>query len=153
MTTDFHIIFLFVDGLGVGSNNPEINPCADSSLRHLCVYRDNGTLFSRDPNVVAVETDAMLDVEGLPQSATGQSALLTGVNASELLGKHLSGFPNLSLREVLQEKSLLKQVTDLGLRAIFVNVYRDLFFKLSEPMQWKLSATTVASLAAGLPFF
>ncbi|HDQ45441.1 MAG TPA: peptidase [bacterium] len=147
-----HILFIFVDGLGVGPADPSVNPCADPALSRLAVYRDAGGLISRDPQAVAVEADAALGVPGLPQSATGQTALFSGVNAPGLLGRHLSGFPNQPLREVLREKSLLKQVKETGLSALFVNAYRDLFFKLSETLQWKLSATTVANLAAGLPF-
>jgi hypothetical protein len=37
--------------------------------------------------------DASLCVPGLPQSATGQAALLTGLNAPELMGRHIEGFP------------------------------------------------------------
>ena len=39
-----------------------------------------------------------LGIEGLPQSATGQTALFTGINAAQLLGRHLFGFPNQPFR-------------------------------------------------------
>jgi hypothetical protein len=44
-------------------------------------------------------------------------------------------------------------VKELGLRAAFINAYRPLFFRLKSKTQWRLSATTVANLAAELPFF
>ena len=96
--------------------------------------------------------DAVLGVDGLPQSATGQTTLLTGLNAQGRLGHHLTGFPNAALRELLLAASLLKQVTDRGLRAAFLNAYRPLFFALPRERQLRLSATTVANLAAALPF-
>ena len=38
--------------------------------------------------------DPKLGVKGIPQSATGQTSLLTGVNAQGVLGYHKSGYPN-----------------------------------------------------------
>lgn len=95
----------------------------------------------------------MLGVSGVPQSATGQTTLLAGVNAQQILGKHLTGFPNEILREVLLEKSILKMLTDLGLAARFLNAFRPRFWELTRQRQLTLSATTVATLAANLPFF
>jgi len=69
------------------------------------------------------------------------------------IGKHLSGFPNRPLREILLEKSVLKKVREMGLRPAFLNAYRPLFFSLPEETVLRLSATTVANYAARLPFF
>jgi hypothetical protein len=101
---------------------------------------------------LAVPIDAVLGVEGVPQSATGQTTLLTGVNAQELLGKHLTGFPNPPLRELLLQKSVLRTLTDRGLHARFLNVFRPLYFELPYEKQITLSATTVANLAAANRF-
>jgi hypothetical protein len=89
----------------------------------------------------------------LPQSATGQTALLCGVNAPREVGAHVTGFPTPPLREILKRKSVFVQLRARGLDGIFINAFRPLFFKLPTEMQWRLSATTVAQLAAGLPFF
>lgn len=97
--------------------------------------------------------DAVLDVPGIPQSATGQTTLLSGVSAQGVLGKHLTGFPNEKLREILLEHSILKTLTDMGFRARFINAFRPRFWELSRERQLTLSATTVATLAADLPFF
>ena len=51
-------------------------------------------------------TDASLGVRGRPQSATGQTALLTGLNAPQLLGEHYGPRPNAQLREMLQGETL-----------------------------------------------
>jgi 2,3-bisphosphoglycerate-independent phosphoglycerate mutase len=53
---------------------------------------------------------------------------------------------------VLKEHSILKKLKEAGLKPAFVNAYRPLFFKLKPKTQWRLSATTVANLAADLPF-
>lgn len=147
------IVFIFVDGLGLGTPDQERNPCAKQGLEILaCFEKGNGSV-SRKNRGVLVPTEATLDVQGLPQSATGQTTLLTGVNCSKLLGKHLQGYPNEKLREVLQERSILKQVRDMGLRSAFINTYRPPFFSLKEKIKWRLSTTTVATLSADLSFF
>jgi hypothetical protein len=147
------IVFLFVDGVGLGSADPSVNPCMDESLG-LLRFHENGKRMAEIPlGGALVSTDACLGVEGLPQSATGQTALFTGLNAPKLLDRHLPGYPNEILRNALREHSVLKRVAEAGLRVAFVNAYRPLFFGLKETTKWRLSATTVATLAAGLPFF
>jgi hypothetical protein len=147
-------VLLFVDGLGVGADDPAVNPMA----------RVRGPLLSNflgDPpgkplpfGGAFAPLDACLGVEGLPQSATGQTSLLTGRNAQADLGRHLFGFPNERLRRILGESSLLKRAADAGRTARFANAFRPLFFELpKEEMIRRLSATTVATMVAGVPFF
>jgi 2,3-bisphosphoglycerate-independent phosphoglycerate mutase len=147
-------VLIFVDGLGVGRDDPAANPMA----------RARGPLLSNflgDPpgkplpfRGAFAPLDACLGVEGIPQSATGQTSLLTGRNAQADLGRHLFGFPNERLRQILGESSILKRVQGAGRTARFANAFRPLFFELpKEAMIRRLSATTVATLAAGVPFF
>lgn len=146
-------ILLFIDGLGWGPADPLTNP----------QYSYGGDFFRLPPAGVkpvsvasdgyAVPLDAVLGVEGIPQSATGQTTLFSGVNAQEILGKHLTGFPNEKLQDVLRRHSILKKLTDRGYIARFFNAFRPRFWELSEERKWTLSATTVANLAADLPFF
>ncbi len=147
-----HVIFIFVDGLGLGERQKSYNPCTADETRLLSNFKESVPA----PIPFAgrcLPLDASLGVPGIPQSATGQTALLTGENAARLLGQHRSGFPNKALRELLKEKSLLKQIKDRGFRPIFLNAFRPIFFKLDDRLKWLLSATTVATLAAELPFF
>jgi hypothetical protein len=67
--------------------------------------------------------DACLGIAGRPQSATGQATIFTGVNAPALLGRHLVGFPNRALRELLARESVFTQVMRQGGRATFANAY------------------------------
>jgi len=101
----------------------------------------------------ALPLDACLGVEGLPQSATGQTTLLTGINAQRVQGRHLSGFPGPTLRSVLLEHSLLKRLREAGRTPVFFNTFRSPFFDWPRERQLRMSATTVANLAADLPFF
>ncbi len=145
-------VFLFVDGLGLGGENPSTNPCLGPGIRVLSVFDTGERINPISFGGVCVATDACLGVDGIPQSATGQSTLFTGVNGAGLLGFHLKGFPNDPLRQVLKENSILRRLRDAGRRPVFLNAYRPLFFKLKEKTRWRLSSTTVANLAAGLPF-
>jgi hypothetical protein len=62
-------------------------------------------------------------VAGRPQSATGQATLLTGENAPAALGRHLVGFPNAPLRELIARGSLFRRLAERGLRGEFANAY------------------------------
>ncbi len=146
------VVFVFVDGLGLGEKRPEWNPCLADETGLLAHFADS---VPQDApfggRCLGLAAD--LGVPGIPQSATGQTALLTGENAARLLGEHRSGFPNKALRNLLKEKSLLKQLKERGYRPVFLNAFRPIFFKLDERLKWLLSTTTVATLAADLRFF
>jgi len=70
-----------------------------------------------------VPLDATLGVPGLPQSATGQTALFTGVNAAKLFGRHKEGRPNRLLKSVLYKHGLIPVLNRAGLKATFANAY------------------------------
>jgi hypothetical protein len=115
-----NLIFIFLDGVGVGSGDAPFLSCKpmyfpqDLSL-HQIVPVQNGGLCKA--------VDANLNLEGIPQSATGQSSLFTGVNTAKLLGHHLFAFPNKKLRSLLMEQNLLKNFVDSGRKAVFFNAY------------------------------
>jgi hypothetical protein len=143
------VLLIFVDGLGIGARRPH-NPLdlLGEEAAPLAVFEDE------EPSLpfggVLARTDARLGVEGRPQSASGQTTILTGVNAPALLGKHKQGFPNERLREVLREHSIFLQLKRLGVGPLaFANAYSPRFFE-ARP-RW-VAATTVAVEAAGLPF-
>ncbi len=147
------VVLIFIDGLGLGPDDARVNPCLQEGLKLLACCENGNGVVSTDDGGFLVPTEATLGVEGLPQSATGQTTLFTGINGSKLLGRHLQGYPNETLRSILREHSILKQVKDRGLRGAFINAYRPLFFQIKEKTRWRLSTTTVATLSAGLSFF
>ena len=67
--------------------------------------------------------DARLGVSGLPQSATGQCALFTGVNAAEKLGRHMQGFPGPSIRAIIKERNIFAALKAAGKKVCFANAY------------------------------
>ncbi len=147
------VLMIFIDGIGIGRNDPSTNPFAAVPSRIFTDFLDAPSAESAFGGV-ATRADASLDVEGVPQSATGQTALLTGVNAAKAIGRHLNGFPTKKLKEILHEHSILKTVADAGLKAAFINVFNPLFFDaLEQNLPIHASVTTVANMAASLPFF
>lgn len=148
------IILIFVDGLGIGERDSQKNPCTHSSLTLFHHFIDESFPKSTDQNGKVVALDATLGVPGLPQSATGQTALLTGINASQQIGKHLSGFPNKKLRQLLSEEGLFKQMTLCDKVPAFINTFRPPFFDYNPfEIERFLSTTTLVNLYAGMPFF
>lgn len=149
-------ILIFVDGLGWGPPDPATNPQQAYGGDVFRFGEVAPALAGPVPCAAggwARAIDAVLGVPGVPQSATGQTTLLSGVNAQATIGRHLTGFPNEALRGILREHSLLLQLARRGVPARFLNAFRPRFWELPVEKQWTLSATTVANLAAGLPFF
>jgi len=141
------VVLFFIDGLGIGSrgaSNP-LDGLPDAAP--LAVFKNEVPTLS---DGVMVPTDACLGIEGRPQSASGQTTILTGVNAPALLGYHKQGFPNKALLEVIRDHSLFLKLKRAGVAPItFANAYTRRF--LQEPPRW-VSATTAAVQAADLPF-
>jgi len=95
--------------------------------------------------------DACLGVPGLPQSATGQTALFTGINAPALVGDHISAHPTAALKEIIAEHSLLKRAAEVGARVIFANAHSEQFWQMIEDRRLRLGASTLTALAAEAP--
>jgi 2,3-bisphosphoglycerate-independent phosphoglycerate mutase len=143
------LLLIFVDGLGIGARGPH-NPLhlLGDDAAPLAVFEDEEPRLPFDG--LLARTDARLGVDGRPQSASGQTTILTGVNAPAMLGFHKQGFPNERMREVLRERSLFLQLKNAGVGPLaFANAYAPRFFA-TRP-RW-VSATTVAVEAAGIPF-
>jgi 2,3-bisphosphoglycerate-independent phosphoglycerate mutase len=142
------VLLFFIDGLGIGSRGPQ-NPLDDlDDAEPLAIFRDE---IPKTPlGGIVIPTDACLGVEGRPQSASGQTTILTGVNVPATLGYHKQGFPNSAMLEILRDHSIFLQLTRAGIEPItFANTYTQRFF--AERPRW-VSATTAAVEAAGLNF-
>ena len=147
-TTDASVLLFFIDGLGIGTRGP-FNPLDNlPDVAPLAVFQNE----TADPlfDGIVVPTDPRLGVAGRPQSASGQTTILTGVNAPAQLGYHKQGFPNKPLLEIIGAHSIFRQLRDAGVGPVtFANAYTDHFF--TERPRW-ISATTAAVQAAGMTF-
>lgn len=142
------VLLFFIDGLGIGSRGP-MNPLVGlKDADPLGLFADEKWIVSYDG--IVIPTDACLGVEGRPQSASGQTTILTGINAPLLLGYHKQGFPNSAMLEIIREHSIFLQLARAGVSPLtFANAYTERFFQ--ERPRW-VSATTAAVEAANLPF-
>jgi len=138
------ILLIFVDGLGIGEFDYKFNPL--TAYHDLWPCGDNGP---QRHDLSWKSIDACLGVDGLPQSATGQTAILTGINAPQELGKHVQGFPSKKLISILKQESIFVKLDKAGYSSTFANAYRhpeDI-----EPNS-RLSVTSHAFKASGKPF-
>jgi hypothetical protein len=146
--SDASALLFFIDGLGIGTRGP-FNPLDNlPNAAPLAVFQNETP--ETFLNGVVVPTDPRLGIEGRPQSASGQTTILTGINAPATIGYHKQGFPNKSLLEIIGEHSIFRQLNQAGVEPItFANAYTSRFF--DERPRW-ISATTAAVEAAGLRF-
>ena len=157
------VILLFVDGVGIGAatnsnpfaGDPDPAPFLSMLLGGRMVAETVPVLDGRDAAgraVVFKGVDATLGVEGRPQSATGQTAIFTGLNAPQHIGRHLTGFPGGSLRPLIEQHGILKRVRDMGKAATLANAYSPAYFEAVEQRKIRLSVTSRLNMAADLPF-
>lgn len=150
------ILLLFLDGVGIGPDDPERNPFLTARLPTLSgllggvptLAHPRLTGLRAGRPAASVPLDALLDTEGTPQSGTGQTALLTGVNAAHLFGRHFGPWVPVRLRPLVEDGSVLRTARDAGLSAAFANAY---------PAGWpgprgsrRLAAPPLAARGAGL---
>jgi 2,3-bisphosphoglycerate-independent phosphoglycerate mutase len=140
------LLWIFIDGLGIGSGDPAVNPLARFDPAVLRIIEGRLGPFPRAG--VGLVTDPCMGVAGLPQSATGQASMFTGINAPRLVGGHRQGFPDRRLRELVAEASVLVRLAHAGFKVTFANVYTPRFF--SERPRW-ISVTTVMAENLGTP--
>ncbi|HYX29525.1 MAG TPA: alkaline phosphatase family protein [Pyrinomonadaceae bacterium] len=154
MANDSRVLLFFIDGLGIGTRGPHnpLDGLADADPLAIFQEQSAGTSSAAtEPfDGIVVATDACLAVTGRPQSASGQTTILTGVNAPQIIGAHKQGFPNQPLLDIIREHSIFLQLKNKGIESItFANTYTQKFFERRP--RW-ISATTAAVEAAGLRF-
>jgi 2,3-bisphosphoglycerate-independent phosphoglycerate mutase len=138
------VLLLFVDGVGLGEPDPDKNPLFRAPLTRLRLAQG---LPAPDSEAILVPTDACLGVPGLPQSATGQTSILAGVNAPATVGRHINGYCTNSLAALLDGQSVFSRVKIAGGNATFANAYTPRF--LEKPSRFH-SVSTVAVTQAGV---
>jgi 2,3-bisphosphoglycerate-independent phosphoglycerate mutase len=123
-----HILMLFLDGIGLGADDPTVNPFSVANMPTL-LSLTNGKRWLRETGrqeskrAIFIPTDPRLGISGRPQSATGQAAILTGKNVPQMIGEHYGPKPNLPIRELLAEDNFFKQVVTHGKKAALLDAY------------------------------
>jgi hypothetical protein len=151
MAGGYPLLFLFVDGVGLAAATAT-NPLASAptpALRRLLGGPLTAEQVGAGDGWQLHAVDAGLGVEGLPQSATGQTALLTGENAPALLGRHATAFPGPQMRDLLLRRSVLLRARAGGHQVTFANAFGPSYFAAVASGRRRHGAMTLATLAAG----
>jgi hypothetical protein len=153
------VLLVFLDGVGIGAADPGRNPFARA---HLPVLRRllGGRLPVADDldaagriesaDAILVAADATLGVDGVPQSGTGQTALLTGHNAAAEYGRHFGPWVPTGLRALLAAENLLSRAVAAGARAAFANAYPLASIDADPRIFRRPAAPPLAARAAGV---
>lgn len=130
MTLPTRVLFVFLDGVGIGEDDAAVNPFVRAGAQIPTLQELTGGLFptrarphTEGPLGRAFPLEATLDVEGTPQSGTGQAALLTGESAAELHGQHFGPWTPVGLRPLVEQRSVLRRAAAAGRTVAFANAY------------------------------
>jgi 2,3-bisphosphoglycerate-independent phosphoglycerate mutase len=150
------LLFLFLDGFGLGSDDPDINPLARAEMPNTIRLLGGKRLVAGSAPLEAmraslVALDACLGVDGLPQSATGQASLLTGRNVPAEIGGHYGPKPNQAVADVLRSDNVFISLGRAGCRAAFLNAYPPAYFAAIRSGHRLHSAIPLAVTSARTP--
>jgi 2,3-bisphosphoglycerate-independent phosphoglycerate mutase len=155
------VLFLFLDGVGLGPDDPNINPLAQAVMPNLSRLLDGQRLVAGETSLVTdratlVALDACLGVPGTPQSATGQATLLTGRNVPAEIGYHYGPKPNPDIAAYLRRSNgahggnLFQTLQDAGKQSALLNAYPQSYFATIESGRRLYSAIPLAVVSAGI---
>ncbi|GER79810.1 MAG: metalloenzyme domain-containing protein [Anaerolineae bacterium CFX3] len=154
-----NLLFLFLDGVGLGADDSAVNPLVRAEMPNLrALLGGNPLAASAAPftgeRATLVALDASLGVEGLPQSATGQAVLLTGVNIPKEIGEHYGPKPNPAVAAYLQNgRTLFSWLRANDKTAALLNAYPPRYFHGIESGRRLFSSIPLALTSAGFPLF
>ena len=140
-----NVVLVFIDGIGIGPRDQRSNPLAWFSGKVLRFFRDEDVELP--DRGMCVPTDACLGVQGVPQSATGQTTLFTGINAAAEVGRHVQAYPSGQLRQLISSQSIFRTLMNKHFRVTFANAYTPRYFE--KRPRW-VSATTQMCESAGV---
>jgi len=152
------VLFIFMDGIGLGANNPETNPLARAKMPNLnqllegrSWLKETAPFHGESASLLAV--DPAVGVSGLPQSATGQAILLTGINIPAELGYHYGPKPNPEVAAFLKEATLFSRFLKEGRKSALLNAYPPRYFDGIDSGKRLYSSIPMAVTNAGVKLF
>jgi 2,3-bisphosphoglycerate-independent phosphoglycerate mutase len=152
------VLFIFLDGIGLGEDNQGINPFANAQMPNLNALLEGRLLFQEcapfhgnQASLLAI--DPNLGVDGLPQSATGQAVLMTGINIPAELGYHYGPKPNPEVAAFLKNRTLFSRFVAAGRKAALLNAYPPRYFDGIDTGKRLYSSIPMAVTNAGIPLF
>jgi 2,3-bisphosphoglycerate-independent phosphoglycerate mutase len=147
--------FFFLDGVGLGADDPATNPLARTEMPNLQALLGRRKLLevnapTETGHATLLALDACLGVPGLPQSATGQASLLSGINVPLAIGYHYGPKPNQEVASYLVNGNLFSQLKHKGQQVDFLNAYPPRYFEAIQSRRRIYSSIPLAVIKAGL---
>jgi len=171
------ILFLFLDGVGLGENDVNKNPFSSAHTPTLDRLLSGKKLLSDSvPHQSSICSllgiDAQMGVAGLPQSATSQATLVTGINFAKRLGYHYGPKPNPEISSYftatepsqtqisifnptakLSNTSIFSRLIQSHYKVSLLNAYPDIYFNGINSNRHIHSVIPLAANSAGVTLF
>lgn len=152
------ILFLFLDGIGLGEDNPDTNPFLRANMSYLESLLGGKKMTKSaapfESDVLSLKAiDPNLGVKGLPQSATGQAVLVTGINIPAELGYHYGPKPNPEVAQYLNGHTIFSKTVNAGKKATLLNAYPPRYFDGIDSGKRLYSSIPLALTNAGISLF
>lgn len=149
------VLFIFLDGVGLGADDPDLNPLARAAMPRLQALLGGRRLIASSAPYVGeaaslLALDATLGVPGLPQSATGQAVLLTGQNVPAAIGEHYGPKPNPAVASHVLNGNIFSRLRQVGRSVALLNAYPPRYFHGVESGRRLLSSIPLAVTSAGV---
>ena len=146
---------LFWDGVGIGKKDAATNPLVAADLPVLRRLLDGEIWAAGKKGITAafascIPLDATFELEGLPQSGTGQAAIFAGVDIAGTVGKHFGPYVPASIRFDVEEKNIFRRLQALGLKSAFANAYPQRYFEYLASPRARQPVVSLAARSAGL---
>ena len=151
-------LLFFLDGIGLGLDDPRLNPFAFRAMPALSALLGRRKLvaaaFASQPQhnkrASWLKLNACLGVPGVPQSATGQATLLTGLNIPVLIGGHDGPKPGAAVQGYLKNRNILHTLTQAGYPAALLNAYPPRYFDAIQSGYRLPGVIAMAAIHAGI---
>jgi 2,3-bisphosphoglycerate-independent phosphoglycerate mutase len=156
MRLDRHVLIFFMDGVGLGEEDPETNPFVRARLPHLEALLGEGWYVRDQPHAPGGAGEPGTDGPdagraGAAAERDGPGDILTGRNVPELIGEHYGPKPNRAVAAHIEAGTLFDEVVRAGGRAALLTPYPQRYFEAIESGRRLLSAVPLAASNAGLP--
>lgn len=150
----YPVLMIFLDGIGIGEKDFDKNPFFKYGFK---IFDDllgekphlNNSFINKN-GIYCFPVDARFNIEGFPQSGTGQVSIFCGINAPKFVGKHFGPFPYSTTIPIIAEKNILKYFKERKKRVFFANAYPKVFFDYLKSGKTRLSVTSLCCTTSGI---
>jgi len=152
------ILFIFVDGIGIGEDDASINPFVVADTPTL-LELSNGQRWVKGvgrqvtERGVFIPTDPRLGVDGRPQSGTSQASILTGKNIPSIIGRHYGPKPEEKTREIIREGTFFSEVKASDKKSALMDGYPDRLLKSIARGKTLPSSIQMSAIESGQNLF